>query len=295
MTNLSDMSYEDFNANFSTMLAKANAEPVEQVEEDQSQEVVEEDQVDEQLEGQEAEEEATEEPEQEAPNPAIEKSVKYFKEQAKREADRAAVAEARLNDLIAMIEKGMDKQPSQEQSKFEPLDEEAHKQYTDRQNQLEEQQKQIQAQLLHQQFNAALQQHEAEARKTMPDFDNAFAHLQNIEIAKLKAMGADEDVARDEVNRALSSTAFVAWQQGKDLGKMFYEMSKSVGYKAASKPTVNHDAIDRNRARTEKRPIKEANPAASGMNLNDRLQSAMKDGRVDPNQFQKILKEFARS
>lgn len=304
-TNLSDMPLEEFNANFSEMLAKAHAiDAGEALPDDANQEtdaadegdiVSGEETVDDterEQNDKDTDEDASDDTEREQEpeiDPALQKSVKYFKEQAKREADRAALAEARLNDLIRAIESGIaPKAPAEAKQEFEPLDEEAHKVYTQKQQELEQR-------LIHQEFTQALQHQEAAARAANPDFDKAFEHLQSLEISKLKAMGASEDVAAQEVKRALANTAFAAWRQGRDVGKMFYDMAKSVGYngqKQSAKMDVNHDAIAKNRARTERKPVKEANPASGGHNLNDRLQTAFKDGRVDPNQFQRLLKEY---
>lgn len=300
-SSIAEMSYEDFTANFDTLLAEANGEEAPAPEEgeeaaEEGEEAAEEEQADESDDDAE-EDEGEEEPEElKAEQAAIDKSVKYFKEQAKRHEQDKMVLEQRYNELLSAIERMANGEEVATKSEFEPLDEDAHKVYTKKMAELEAKQREIEMASIHQQFTSALQAHEAAAKATYPDFDNAFSHYKSVEIAKLEAMGIPKEIAADEVGKALAQTAFVAWQQGKDLGKMFYGVAKSVGYKpngtAPKQKDVNHEAIARNRARTEKKPVVEANPVSKTGNITERLQSMMQHGRVDPNQFQKLLKEY---
>jgi hypothetical protein len=299
-SSITEMSYEDFTANFDTLLAQANGEeapaPEESEESEEAVEEIEEEALESESDDADDAEEEVKTEETKAEQAAIDKSVKYFKDQAKRYEQEKLVVEQRYNELLSAIEHMAGGEQPAAKSEFEPLDEDAHKVYTQKMAELEAKQREIEMQSIHQQFTSALTTHEAAAKVEHPDFDNAFSHYKSVEIAKLEAMGIPKEIAADEVKQALAQTAFVAWQQGKDLGKMFYGMAKSVGYKpngtAPKQKDVNHEAIARNRARTEKKPVQEVNPVGKTGNITERLQSMMVNGRVDPNQFQKLLKEY---
>lgn len=270
---------------FAELLAAAEQGETEQggedglQEEETNQEEVEE-------EGEEEEVEAAEEDDYCDLDPKEARSVKYFK-------DRATAAEAEAMELRQWKEQMTQalmsmQQPQQEQAEeWEPLDEEADKRYNSEITKLRQQQKQAE-------FRQALQYADIQANQKYSDFNNAYQHIQKQKAEEISAItGVTTEQANHQAMLFMQQVALSAFEKGRNIGDTFYSLAQKTGYaaQAAPKKGLNPAAIEKNRSKTEKKPVKSASiDDLSGQDPWSLIQKISKPGvGVDKEAFAKLL------
>ncbi len=81
-----------------------------------------------------------------------------------------------------------------------------------------------------QQINNRLNTYDAEFVKESPDYYDALDYVRTVNIANIKAMGADEQTALTQAAQAMFMAQAQAMHKGVDPAKMMYEMAKRFGY-----------------------------------------------------------------
>ena len=226
-------------------------------------------------------------------------SVKFFKEQTKREQARADALEQKLAEVTQFLQQKF--APQQEPQAFEPLDEDTYKWTQEQLKERDEKQAVIEQQLEAIQFQSALQHHEAQARAKYPDFDDAFKTYQSREIQRFEVLGYPKEIAAQEAIKAMTGLAKAALKQGRDIGDMFYGLAQSYGHTpSAAKPakaTPDLDALERNQARTQKKSADTITPDSGGYKtLDDLMKKKYNPRAADADeQFKKILAQARAS
>jgi uncharacterized protein with PIN domain len=267
-------------ASFKEMLA--GADEVDDLDEDAADAV--EELEDEDEDEADAEEEIDDEPdaddEEEHIDPEKEKSLKVLRQKANYEAQRAERAEADLAALKHALQEYAANQQKQSDDDGLPETEEDRLEQMQRQNEQRN-------------FQTALNMADMQARQKYPDFEQSYKHLMNTKVQEFIAIsGASENQAQEQAMRFMQGVAHNAYRQNRDIGDTFYGLAKVSGYSAKQEAKgLNPKAIEKNRAKTEKRRVKPA--AVDVMDTSDimaTLEGITKAGRgVDTKAFKKLL------
>lgn len=227
----------------------------------------------------ETEETEGEEEAEEEIDPEKEKSLKVLRQKANYEAQRADRAEA---DLAALKQALQEYAASQNQQDGDDLPE-------TEEDRLEKMQRQNEQR----NFQTALNMADMQARQKYPDFEQSYSHLMKAKVQEFVAIsGVSEKQAQAQALRFMQGVAHNAYRQNRDIGDTFYSLAKVSGYSAKQEAKgLNPKAIEKNRAKTEKRRVKPA--AVDSLNSDDimgTLENITKAGRgVDNKAFQKLL------
>lgn len=203
------------------------------------------------------------EPEEKALSDSEQQSVRFFKEQLKREQERTAKAEAQLAEYAEFLKGLYEEKEKSTEPEYEFLDEDAVKWAKGELSKRDEQIKNLTAQQEAAAFQSSLMQQEAQARAKYSDFDEAFQSYKEREVKRFEAMGYPAGEAQQAAGAAMHKLAYAGWQRGHNLGDMFYKLSESMGYQskgAIKKPTPNLDALERNQKRSGKKQAENITP-----------------------------------
>jgi hypothetical protein len=179
----------------------------------------------------------------------------------------------RYQTELDLYNKALDKISAKEQETKEdidPVDEQAHNLYMRKIKELETK-LELQTQALQTgrneiQFANVVNAQQAEFSQKQPDFDEAYRHLVDTEIATAKLYGVSDAEAQQMATSKLYSLAQAALQKGSNVPEMFYNISKNYGYSGKNKGApaqkgVNLDKIEKN-IRASANPSQEV-PAVS--------------------------------
>lgn len=222
----------------------------------------------------------------------------------KKAKERARAAEAELTilkqqnqSIIAALEQMLSGgHEKQEESKFEPVDEEAFNK-TD---------KKIDQTALAgeiRDYQLAMQVQHIAAKQTAPDVDAALDHYRKIMVETImEDTGKPEAEALQIANMEMEKTSYQLWKSGKHSYDWFYNKAKRFGYapeaaiKKETKPKgPNLQAIEKNRARSE-RPDAEKVPVNMGdVGIDSLLENMKKNSQmgkgVDREFLNRVLKQ----
>lgn len=255
----------------------------------------------EEQEEQQEENEADEEQEEErALSPSEKQSVKFFKEQLKREQERSSKLEAQIAEVTAFLQKQYGKQEEPAQPEYEFIDDDAVKWAKAELAKRDDEIKKLSSQQEINAFQVALTHQEAAARAKYPDFDDAFKTYQERETKRFMAMGYPQEIAAQASNEAMHKLALAAWRQGHNLGDMFYGLAESMGYQgkgAIKKPQPNLDALERNQKRSGKKQADKITPdIGSSKSIVDSMKKQYDPKSLDADaQFEKLLAQARAS
>ena len=228
-------------------------------------------------------------------------SVKFFKEQYKREQERTSKLEAQLAEVTQFLQQQYEpKDDAQAEPEYDFLDEDAVKWAKEELGKRDDQIKNLSAQQEINQFNTDLQRLESVARSRYEDFDDAFSTYQQREVKRFEAMGYPPDAAKQASAETMHKMALAAWRQGADLPDMFYKLAESVGYQgksAAKKPQPNLDALEKNQRRSGKKQADKITPdSGSTKTLVESMKKRYNPRDPDANeQFKKLLDQAKAS
>ncbi len=250
MTDLQTLTPAEIRANIAEEISKASGETEEtkdNLEDDDAEE-----EQDEAGEGAE-EEPSQEETEEEGAEEEVkteEKAVPSFRlreERQKREA-----AEEKYNRLVAWIEEQTKQAaPKKEEKKIEPIDEEAYEELNDKLAQ-ESNERQLTR------FEDRLEIEQVKAETKYNDFNQALDYY--IGFIAENIMDEREGISKDQASQIakaqLSQALYRRFVNKQDIGGDYiYKRATKLGYKAAEakKSGINHDAIEKNKSKTEKK------------------------------------------
>lgn len=250
MTDLQTLTPAEIRANIAEEISKASGETEEtkdNLEDDDAEE-----EQDEAGEGAE-EEPSQEETEEEGAEEEVkteEKAVPSFRlreERQKREA-----AEEKYNRLVAWIEEQTKQAaPKKEEKKIEPIDEEAYDELNDKLAK-ESNERQLAR------FEDRLEIEQVKAEAKYSDFNQAFDYYINFIADNIQdeREGLSKEQAQYIAKQQLSAALYRRHQNKQDIGGDYiYKRATKLGYKAAEakKSGINHDAIEKNKSKTEKK------------------------------------------
>jgi hypothetical protein len=126
-----------------------------------------------------------------------------------------------------------------------------------------------------------------------PDFNDAFAHVQKVEMDIAKNLLGNEQAAQSYVADRMRAVLTNSVDSGKNAAETIYNMAKTYGYNATSKPekakpSINVEAIEKNRAATAN-TSNIGNNATLGNVPSDIKAALDKNNRVDPTLFHQLL------
>lgn len=145
-----------------------------------------------------------------------------------------------------------------------------------------EEQTQQRAQM--EQINNRLNTYDQELMKTTPDYYDALEHVRQINIANIKAMGANDTQAAQQAGQAIFMAQVQAMRQGVDPAKYMYEMAGRFGYSA--KP-----AEDTGKAQDDKDDAIIAGQEAASMG-GGAAPDAERDEELDDDEFSEAFNEL---
>lgn len=241
-------------------------------------------------------------------NKEIEKR-KILEEQLRSERDTRIKMETELSLFNKALEEAS-KPKSKDESRLDPIDNDAHDYYVKEINELKHQLKQQNEYLSHeqqqQQLNNALLQQRNQFMQKQPDFDQAYQHVFEAEVQRNELIGYPKEEAMRVADQHLMAQAVKALQVGKDVPAMIYQTAKAFGYNpkanVAQKQTgPNLRNIERNIKKSEtilndiaevsSRPAPEATAYVSNDGFARHLMN--KDGRgVDADAFRKAVEKL---
>jgi len=96
---------------------------------------------------------------------------------------------------------------------------------------------------------------EAKFQKDHPDFNDAFAHVQKVELDIAKNLLGNEAAAQSYVADRMRAVLTTSVDSGKNAAETIYNMAKTYGYNTTTrsektKPAINVEAVAKNMART---------------------------------------------
>lgn len=233
-------------------------------------------------------------------SPMVPRSRLNHKTEMLKEAERkAAIMEDRYNQLLELVEQqyGGGSDDGAEGDDYEPLDPEMDKKHSEEIEKLREEMRQ-------QNFIHSLEAEQARAEAKYPDFNEAYAHyVHNIADAigdDLKERG--KEVSKDKLLLEAQHQLSVAMQKrhadGLPMGDWIYKQAKRAGWQAQdSKKGLNHEAIERNRKKTEKRTTEKARPekAVGTSDGEAHRKKYYSNGVFDINKFKKDTQDLIAS
>ena len=235
-----------------------------------------------------AEEVLEEEPEK--VDPEKDESLKFLRQQANYERQRAERLESEMASIKQMLMEAGNQTESDDLADDDGIiDEAAHKKLAA-----------MEAAQQQDAFQNALNTADIKANATYADFGDAYGHLMQQKAAEVAAVqGLDANQAAQQAKVFMRNVALNAFKGGRDISDTFYALSKAAGYQGAvTKPPKggqpNPKAIAKNRAKTEKKQSKAGSvddmSGGSVMELMERITT--KGGGVDNAAFQKILNKM---
>jgi len=140
---------------------------------------------------------------------------------------------------------------------------------------------------------------EAKFQQTHPDFNDAFAHVQKVEMDIAKSLLGNEQAAQSYVADRMRAVLTTSVDSGKNAAETIYNMAKTYGYNTTprtekTKPSINVEAVAKNMAAG----ANTSNIGNSGTfgNVPTDIKAALdKSGRVDPGLFHKQLERIQRN
>lgn len=139
----------------------------------------------------------------------------------------------------------------------------------------------------HKGFEQALRAEQSAGESKYPDFGDAYVHYVKA-IASVIAEEAEESgVEVDSIAAAKQQLALHLKQRhesGKNLAEWIYKQAQRAGYTQKAKKGLNPEAIERNRAKTEKKQTPKARPE-QGVGKDD-MKKYFKNGSFDVKLFQ---------
>jgi hypothetical protein len=176
-------------------------------------------------------------------------------ERNERNRDREELIKLRteqelLNKAIAQ----MNAPKESAQTEIDPLDPDAHNLYMAKLAEMEQKYEQRTQSLtetqIMQQFANVVDRQAEEFKAKNNDFDDAYNYLLGIEAEKAMMMGYSENDAKEMAYGSIRPLAWKAYEQGKNVAELTYNMAKKYGYvaknKAAKASAPNLDAIEKN-------------------------------------------------
>jgi len=212
------------------------------------------------------------------------KSLAALRQQAKYEKQLRTNAEAELHQLKTWLQSQAD--GADEGDAEEYIDDKAAKEI-----------EMLKAQQAQSNFQNALNMAQQDANARIPDFQPAYDHLASQKANEMAAVhGLPPEQAQAQAAKFMQAVAMNAHQKGGNIADTFYALAKSTGYNAAAQaPTkkkgINPRAIERNKAKTEKKSVKSgAVDDFSNASATDLIAKfASKNGRIDPKEIQKLI------
>jgi hypothetical protein len=140
---------------------------------------------------------------------------------------------------------------------------------------------------------------EAKFQQSHPDFNDAFAHVQKVEMDIAKNLLGNEAAAQSYVADRMRAVLTTSVDSGKNAAETIYNMAKTYGYNKTSRtektvPSIDVEAVAKNMART----ANTSNIGNSGTfgNVPTDIAAAMdKNGRVDVGLFHKQLERLQKN
>ncbi len=228
-------------------------------------------------------------------DPKEAKSVKYFKEQAaaaQAELDSLKQWKDEMTQAILAMQNGAQQAEGETKEEFEPLDQEAYDKTQKELDAMKQQQTQAA-------FQNALQVADLSAAQKYPDFTDAYQHIQQQKADEIEAItGVTGDQAKSQAMQFMQQVAWNAFQKQRDIGDTFYSLAQKTGYANSAnapqkaKPSgMNPKAIEKNRGKTEKKPVQSASiDDLSGQDPWALMKQISKPGEgVDKDAFAKLL------
>lgn len=238
-----------------------------------------------------------------------------IKKRAELEAKLQAERDARIKfeTELSMYNNALEKlnknqvEKQNETPAFEPLDDEAHKFYLKKlqeiENKFEEKAKTLTYEQTQARFEQVVNNQALEFSKKHSDFEDAYKYVVDAEINKAKLLGFDDSKAQEIAMENLKPIAWRVYNNGGDVASTVYNIAKTYGYnpKTESKPGVNLKKIESNMRKSQSIiddvPSASVNVSAdSSANLNietfnRNLTNA--DGRgVDKDKFRQLLNKM---
>ena len=148
----------------------------------------------------------------------------------------------RYQTELDLYNKALDKISAKEQETekdIDPVDEQAHRLYMGKikelETKLEQQAQQLQTGRNEAQFANVVNNQQAEFVQKQPDFDEAYRHLVDAEIATAKLFGVTDSEAQQLATQKLYNLAQAALNKGQNVPEMFYNISRNYGYNNQTK------------------------------------------------------------
>jgi hypothetical protein len=169
---------------------------------------------------------------------------KVLESELQRERESRIRAETEMSLYTKAIESmNNTTQQTQRAAEIDPIDTDAHNLYMNRINELEQKYETQNTNLSdyqqRQNFATTVDRQAAEYSKSNPDFNDAYSYLLNVEASKAKLFGYDDSQATQYALEQIKPIAWQAYQSGKNVAEIAYNMAKNYGYKSAKVTTNN--------------------------------------------------------
>ncbi len=178
---------------------------------------------------------------------------KLLEEELKRERESRIKYETELSLYNKAISQMSEQKQADHSPELDPIDTDAHNLYMRKikelENKYEQQNNSMSEYRTRQEFAQTVDKQAAEYSQKHPDFTDAYNYLLNIEAQKVKLLGYGEQEANQYALQQLQPIAWQAYQSGKNVAEIAYNMAKNYGYKVATPSNIskpNLDSIDRN-------------------------------------------------
>lgn len=145
------------------------------------------------------------------------------------------------------------------------------------------------------QLRSFVEGHEAEFRKTAPDYDAAIAHVVASRGEELAMLGANPEQIRATLQQEAQTIAMVAAQNGKNPAEVMYGFAKTRGYrKAEAKPETEArsqvETLQRGAAASRSLGTAGGSPAESGLTLKALADMPLEDfAKISDKDFERAM------
>lgn len=176
--------------------------------------------------------------------------TKSAEEELKREREARIKFETELQLYNKAIE-DMHRQQQQQapaEVEIDPIDSDAHNLYMKKirelEAKLERQNNNLSDYEVRQNFERTVNYQAAEMAKAKPDFTDAYMHLLKVESNKARMLGYNEAQAQEYALQQIQPIAWQAYNQGKNVAEVTYNLAKAYGFKPKSGSIQNTQAPD---------------------------------------------------
>lgn len=174
---------------------------------------------------------------------------KLLEEEVRREREARIKFETELQLYNKALENLQSQQQQQQvEPELDPIDSDAHNLYMKKirelEAKLERQNSNLSDYEIRQNFASTVNYQAAEMAKKAPDFEDAYNHLLKVEADKARMLGYDELQAQNYALQQIQPIAWQAYNQGKNVAEVTYNLAKAYGYKPKSSGTKQSDLPD---------------------------------------------------